>query len=163
MGLFEKCLCAYSNGRWTWLVITRCSHVPSTGSVGTAWAPTAIRCLAELDIHTAGHSWHLLAAPSAGLELNTGDEPNVVALLTLRMLLLLYIQKWAANILLFVMELCCLPWHCLLCHQWILVCLLPFDFLPTEDWFINRKKTSNKEFLQLFSLAWLLTLLCWLN
>jgi len=88
MGLFEKCLCTSVGGRWTWPVISKHSHVPSSGA-----APAAVRCLAELDIGTAGHSWCLLSAPSAGLELKTGDEPNVVASLTLRMLLLLYTQK----------------------------------------------------------------------
>ena len=74
-------------------VITKGGHVPSAGAVGTAWAPAAVRSLAELAIDTAGHSWWLLAAPSAGLELKTGGEPNVVVSLTLRMFLLLYIRK----------------------------------------------------------------------
>lgn len=93
MGLFEKRLCAYPDGRWTWPVIIKGSRVPSVGAVGTARAPVAIRRLAAVDTDTAGHSWRLSAAPSAGLELKAGDKPNVVASLTLRMVLLLYIQK----------------------------------------------------------------------
>lgn len=71
-------------------MITSAAPFPAPGQWGQ---PGLRQPCGELAIDTAGRSWRLAAAPSAGLPLKTGDEPNVITSLAFGMFLLLYIPK----------------------------------------------------------------------